>query len=142
MAITAGAGAAEPDGDDHVEHPERQDFGWERWGVREDRGHQRSGLTCCRDRIALACASLQAGCEAVRVRQSEVERGRRGGEPAGVEAGRPAGEIPPELKEPRGRAGVADGEAQVAQRAFVGVEAKDLGRRRGAHEGEALPERA
>ena len=44
-----------------------------------------------RNRIALPCASLQAGCEAVRV-HGQVEPRRRGGEPGGVEAGRPAGE--------------------------------------------------
>ena len=43
---------------------------------------------------------------------------------SGVDA---VGEIPPELKEPGGLTGVADGEAQVAQRAFVGVDAQDLG---------------
>ena len=68
---------------------------------------------------------------------------RRGGEPAGVEAGRAGGEVAPQLKElRRGWAGVADGEAQIAQRAFVGVEAQDFGRGRGADEGEALAQRA
>ena len=71
--------------------------------------------------------ALQAGCEAVRVQQSQVERRGRRRETAGVEAGRPAGELPPDPKEPRGRAGVADGEAQIAERAFVDVEAQDLG---------------
>ena len=80
------------------------------------------------DRIALPCASLQAGREAVRVRQSQVEPRRRGGEPAWVEAGRPGGEVAPQPEQlRRGPELLANGEAQVAQRAFVGVEAQDLG---------------
>ena len=94
-----GPGPAQPDREDEVEHPKGEDFGFGRWGVRE--GGKRQGRALARrgDRIALPCASLQAGCEAVRVRQSQVERGRRGGEPAGVEAGRPAGEVAPQLKQ-------------------------------------------
>jgi hypothetical protein len=66
---------------------------------------------------------------------------RRGGEPPGVEAGRPGGEVPPELKEARGWASVADGEAEVAQRAFMRVEPEDLGGGGGALKREALAQR-
>ena len=76
----------------------------------------------------------QAWREAVRVRRSQVEPRRRGGEPVGVEAGRPGGEVAPQPEQlRRGPSGVADGEAQVAERACVGVEAQDLGGGRGAH---------
>ena len=113
-----------------------------RWGVREGGEGQGGGLGGGRNRIALPCASLQAGCEAVRVRQSQVEPRRRVGEPAGVEAGRPAGELAPQLKQlRRGPELVADGEAQVAQRAFVGVEAQDLGGGGGALQRQAGAQR-
>ena len=75
--------------------PEGEDFGCGRWGVREGGKRQGGGLCGRRNRIALPCASLQAGCEGVRVRQSQVEPRRRVGNPAGVEAGRPAGDIAP-----------------------------------------------
>ena len=73
-------------------------------------------------------ASFQAGREAVRVRRSQVEPRRRGGEPAWRRGGRPGGEVAPQPEQLRCRPEfLADGEAQVAQRAFVGVEAQDLG---------------
>ena len=129
----SGPRPAQPDGEDEVEHPKGEDFGFGRWGVREGGERQGGGLGGRGDRIALPCASLQAGCEAVRVRQGQVEPRRRVGEPAGVEAGRPAGEVAPQPEQLRRRPElVADGEAQVAQRAFVGVEAQDLGGGRGA----------
>ena len=88
-------------------------------------------------------AILQAGCEAVRVWQARVEPRRRVENPAGVEAGRPAGAIAPERQEVRrGPERVADGEAEVAQRGCVGVEAQDLGGSRGALQREAGAQRA
>ena len=98
---------------------------------------QGGGLCGRRNRIALPCASLQAGCEAVRV-HSQVQPRRRVKDPAWVEAGRPAGAIAPERQEVRrGPERVADGEAEVAQRGFVGVEAQDFGGGRGALQREA-----
>ena len=73
----------------------------------------------------------------------QVERGRRVVDPAGVEAGRAAGEIAPQRQElRRGPERVADGEAQVAQRAFVGVEAQDLGGGGGALKRQAGAQRS
>ena len=133
---------AQPDGDDHVEHPEREDFGFGRWGVRDGAERQGGGLCGRRDRIALPCASLQARCEAVRVRQGEVEPRRRVDDPAWVEAGRPAGAIAPQRqKVRRGPERVADGEAQVAQRGCVGVDAQDFGGGRGALQRQAGAQR-
>ena len=56
---------------------------------------------------------------AVGVGDGQVERGRGGGKPAGVETGRAGGEVAPQLKQlcRRRRLGVADREAQVAQSA-------------------------
>ena len=72
----------------------------------------------------------------------QVEPRRRVEDPAWVEAGRPAGEIAPERQKVRcGPERVADGEAQVAQRAFVGVEAQDLGGGRGALQRQAGAQR-
>ena len=89
----------------------------------------------------LPCTSLQARCEAVRV-HSQVQPRRRVADPAWVEAGRPAGAIAPERQKVRcGPERVADGEAQVAQRAFVGVEAQDFGGGRGALQRQAGAER-
>ena len=128
-----GRGPAQPNGDGDVEHPKRENFGFGRWGVREGGERQGGGLCGRRDRIALPCASLQARCEAVRVRQSQVEPRRRvkirpgsrlGGRPARSRHSRSSLAGGPEL--------LADGEAQVAQRAFVGVEAEDLGASPGA----------
>ena len=42
---------AQPEGDDHVEHPEREDFGFGRWGVREGGERQGGGLGGRRNRI-------------------------------------------------------------------------------------------
>ena len=96
----------------------------------------------CRDRIALPCASLQAGREAVRV-HGQVEPRRRRGEPAVVETGRPGGEVAPQPEQPcRGTGVFADGEAQVAERDFVGVEAQDLGRGGGALKRQAGAQRS
>ena len=129
---------AQPDGDDDVEHPKGEDFGFGRWGVREGGEGQGGGLGGRRDRIALPCASLQARCEAVRVRHSQVEPRRCVEDPAWVEAGRPAGAVAPERQEVRRRAErVADGEAEVAQRGCVGVEAQDFGGGGGALQREA-----
>ena len=61
---------------------------------------------------------------------SQVQPRRRVEDPPRVEAGRPAGEVAPQRQKARGGPElVADGEAQIAQRAFVGVEAQDLGAR-------------
>ena len=119
---------AELDGEYEVEHRESEDFGFGHWGVPEGEERQGGGLGRCRDRIPVPCASLQAGCEAVRVRQSQVQPRRRVADPAWIEAGRPAGEVAPQGEQPcRGRKVVPDGEAQVAQRVFAGVEPEDLG---------------
>jgi hypothetical protein len=75
--------------------PKAPKFRMGRWGVREGAERKGGGLACRRDRIALPCASLQVGCQAVRVRQSQVQPRRRVADPAGVEAGRPADEIAP-----------------------------------------------
>jgi hypothetical protein len=123
-----GPGPAQPNGDGEVEHPKGEDFGFGRWGVREDGEHQSCGLARCRDRIALPCATLEAGCEAVGVWQSQVEQRRQCSETVGVERRWAAGEVAPQPEQPcRGTGVFADGEAQVAERAFVGVEAEDLG---------------
>ena len=136
-----GPGPAQPNGEDEVERPEREDFGFGRWGVREGGERQGGGLAGRRDRIALPCASLQAGREAVRV-HGQVEPRGCVGNPAGVEAGRAAGEVAPQPEQLRRRAErVADGEAQVAQRAFVGVEAQDFCASRGALQREAGAQR-
>ena len=80
----------------------------------------------------------QAGGERFLIDWREVERGRGGEDLARVEAGRAAGEVAPQPEQLRRRPKrVSNGEAQVAQRAFVGVEPQDLGGGRGAHEGEA-----
>jgi hypothetical protein len=86
---------AELDGEYEVEHRESEDFGFGHWGVPEGEERQGGGLGRCRDRIPVPCASLQAGCEAVRVRQSQVEPGRRLAYPPRVEAGRSAGAVAP-----------------------------------------------
>ena len=90
----------------HVEHPEGEDFGFGGWGVRDGGERQGGGLGGRRNRIALPCASLQARCEAVRVRRARSSRAAASANPAGVEAGRPAGEIAPERRagSPRARA--------------------------------------
>ena len=101
-----------------------------------------AALARCRDRIALPCASLQAGCEAVRVRRSQVEPRRHGGETVGSKlGGRPARSRHSRSSFAAGPSVVANGEAQVAQRAFVGVEAQDLGGGGGALEREAGAQR-
>ena len=133
MAISGtGRGQRSRMRDDHVERPEGEDFGFGRWGVREGGERQGGGFCGRRNRIALPCASLQARREAVRV-HGQVQPRRRLKNPAGVEAGRPAGAIAPERQEVRrGPERVADGEAEVAQRGCVGVEAQDFGGGRGA----------
>ena len=134
----AATGASAGGGRGEVEHPKGEDFGFGGWGVREDGERQRGGLGGRRDRIALPCASLQAGCEAVRVRQSQVEQPRRVGEPAGVEAGRAGGELAPQ----RSRFAAGPSSSPTAKRRSrkarcVGVEAQDLGGGGGADEGKA-----
>ena len=120
---------AQPDGDDAIEHPKRQNLGWGRWGVREGGEGQGGGLCGRRNRIALPCASLQACCKAVGV-HGQVQPRRCVKDPAWVEAGRPAGAVAPERQEVcRGSERVADREAEVAQRGGVGVEAQDFGAR-------------
>ena len=119
---------AQPDRDGEVEQPKGEDFGFGRWGVREGGERQGGGLGGRRDRIALPCASLQAVREAVRVRQARSSR-------AAASASRPGSRLGGRLARSRhsdrrfaaGPSRVANGEAQVAQRAFVGVEAQDLG---------------
>jgi hypothetical protein len=70
-------------------------------------------------------------------RSSRVEN------PGWVEAGRPAGAIAPERHEVRRWPGqVANGEAEVAQRGFVGVDAQDFCGSRGALKCEAGAQRA
>jgi hypothetical protein len=97
------------------------------WGVRDRAERQSSGLCRRRNRIALSCASLRARCEAVRVRQDEVEPRRCVENPAGVEAGRPAGAIAPELQQVRrGPERIADGEAEITQRGCVGAKAQEF----------------
>jgi hypothetical protein len=59
-----------------VEHRESEDFGLGRWGVR-DGGKSGGGGLRSRHWVALPNASLQVREEANRVRQSEVEPGRR-----------------------------------------------------------------
>jgi hypothetical protein len=86
---------------------------------------------------------FQAGCEAVRIGQRQVEPRRRVLDPGWVEAGRPAGATTPERQQVRrGPARVADGEAEVAQRSFVGVDAQDFCASRGALKREPGAQRA
>ena len=89
-------------GEREVEHRESEDFGFGGWGVREGGGHQSSGLARCRDRIALACASLEAGREAVRV-HGQIQPRDCVRYPAGVEAGRAGGELAPQREQLRRR---------------------------------------
>ena len=64
---------------------------------------------------------MQAGCEAVRVRKSQVERRRRSGEAAGVERRWLAGQIAPEVQQSRGRHSfLSRCEAKIAERRRVG----------------------
>ena len=85
--------------------------------------------------------AFRLGCEAVRV-HSQIEPRRRVENPGWVEAGRPAGAIAPQRQQVRGGPErVADGEAQVAQRGFVGVDAQDLGGGRGALQRQAGAQR-
>ena len=85
--------------------------------------------------------AFRLGCEAVRV-HGQVQPRRRVKDPAWVEAGRPAGAIAPERQEGRrGPERVADGEAEVAQRGCVGVEAQDFGGGRGALQRQAGAQR-
>ena len=99
-----------------------------RWGVREGGERQSSG----------SCAAAETGsplpAQAFRLAarpfgsDSQVEPRRRVGEPAGVEAGgRPARSRHSDKRFAAGPSGVANGEAQVAQRGFVCVDAQDLG---------------
>ena len=110
---------AQPDGEGEVEHPKGEDFGFGRWGVREGGERQSGGLAPLQrpDRPPLRKPSGW-----MRGRSGPAEPGRaapprrRSGR---VEAGRPAGEVAPQPEQGcRGPSGVADGEAQVAQRAL------------------------
>ena len=125
-----------------VEHPKGEDFGFGRWGVREGGKRQGGGLGRRRDRIALPCASLQAGCEAVRVGTARSSRAAAAASRPGSRlGGRPARSRHSLSSFAAGPSGVADGEAQVAQRAFVGVEAQDLGGGGGALKRQARAQR-
>ena len=123
---------AQPNGDDDIEHPKREDLGWGRWGVREGGEGQGGGLCGRRNRIALPCASLQAAARPLgstarssRAAAAKIRLGSRLG-------GR-LGDVAPERQELCRRSErVADGEAEVAQRGCVGVEAQDFGAGRGA----------
>ena len=91
---------AQPDGDGEVEHPKGEDFGFGGWGVREDgEGRRRPWRRLRPDRPPLRKPSGW-----MRGRSGpagQVEPRRRGREPAGVEAGRPAGEVAPQPKQLR-----------------------------------------
>ena len=80
---------AQPDGDDDIERPEGENFGFGRRGVREGGEGQGGGLCGRRNRIALPCASLQACCKAIGV-HGQVQPRRCIKDPAWVEAGWPA----------------------------------------------------
>ena len=123
---------AQPNGDDAIQHPKRQNLGWGRWGVREGGEGQGGGLCGRRNRIALPYASLQACCKAIGV-HSQVQPRRCIKDPAWVEAGWPLSAVAPERQEVCRRSErVADRETEVTQRGGVGVEAQDFGAGRGA----------
>ena len=126
-----GSRPAQPKGDDPCRTPRAQKSEVGRWGVRV--GAERQGGSLCgrRNRVALSCASLQAGREAVRVHRARSSRAaasvirpgsRLGGRSASHRAIATGGSR-------RAEPGVAGGEAQVAQRGFVGVDPQDPGAR-------------
>ena len=85
---------------------------------------------------------LQARCQAVRVRRMRSSRAAASRtRPGSRLGGRPARSRQSAEGWPPGRR-VADGEAQVAQRGFVGVDAQDFGRGRGALQRQAGAQRA
>ena len=81
----------QPDGEDEVEHPKGEDFGFGCWGVREEGEGEGGGLGGRRNRIALPCAEpsgwprepvkvIHGQIQAARLRQiSGRRRGRAGG---------------------------------------------------------------
>ncbi len=74
----------------------------------------------------------------------EGRKRQRGGfdDPAGIEGGRLAGELPPQSQQPCCRAGVvAFGEVQVAQSRFVGAQPQDFGASGGAVQGQPPAQR-
>jgi hypothetical protein len=101
-----------------------------------------------RSRMAMAMSNIQSakisegGAGASGTAESEVEPRCRVKDPGWVEAGRPAGAIAPERRKTcHGAERVAEGEAEVARRGFVGVEAQDFCASRGALQCEAGAER-
>ena len=96
------------------------------------------------DRIPCPGGLRQAFRQRFRGSDRKVEEAAAAGKPAGVETGRPGGELAPQLQAALRLAetGVADGEAQVAQSRRIGVEAEDLGGGRGALKRQAGAERA
>ena len=101
----------------HVERPEGEDLGFGRRGVRE--GGRRPGRRPWRrprpDRPALR-KLLQACREAVRVGTARSSRAAASAIRLGVEAGRPAGEVAPQLKQLRRRPGSASPTAKRRSR--------------------------
>ena len=124
---------AQPNGDDDVEHPKGEDFGFGRWGVRE--GGRTPGRRPWRPRRPDR-PPLRKPSGWMRGRSGPTARSSRAaavGEPAGVEAGRPAGEVAPQREQLRRRAGIRRRRRSAGRAARrVGVEAQDLGRGGGA----------
>ena len=134
---------AQPEGEDAVERPKGEDLGVGGRGVREggkDRGGRLGGGG---DRIPCPALFRRLSARASASARDRSSAAAAAASRRGVEAGRPAGEVAPERRRfAGGRAGVADGEAQVAQSRCVGVEAQDFGRGRGAPERQTRAERA
>ena len=82
---------AQPDGEDDVERPEREDFGFGGRGVREGGERQAAAALAAAETGSPSPARLQAFCEAVRVRRARSRRAAAAAIRPGVEAGRPAG---------------------------------------------------
>ena len=111
-----GPGPAKPHREDGIERPEGEDFGFGSRGVREGGRTPGGRLRGRGDRVPCPARPPQAGREARRGHGQSSE-GRGGGNPAGVEAGRAAREVTPELKQLGGRPRPASpSEAQIAQR--------------------------
>ena len=87
--------------------------------------------------------AFRLDCEAVRVQQARSSRAAASTiRPGSRLGGRPARSRHSDKRFAAGPSGVPDGEAQVAQRAFVGVEAQDLGGGGGALKRQAGAQRA
>ena len=133
---------AQPDGDGEVEHPKGEDFGFGGWGVREGGEHQSGGLARLprpdrpplRNAFRLDARPLGSG-RARSSRAAAWRAGRRRGRAGGRRGRATAAAALPQAQL------LADGEAQVAQRAFVGVEAEDLGGGGGALQRQAVAQR-